>query len=148
MEYTQEHLQFFQVIHRLKRIDWTKQFKTLCPHEYIALCTLTADRSAHPEARGMYVTAFARELSVPVPAASKLLKVLEDKGWIAREIDPASRRNTFVIITPEGEDIFRQESEYCAAMGSRIFDKMGKENVTALLNGINQLLDLTEEEFQ
>lgn len=148
VRFTPTHFQFFQVLDRLKRLDWSKQFETLRPPEYIALFTLRQYHQKHPEVPGMYVSAFAKELNLPAPAASKLLNVLENSGWVRRMIDPASRRNTFILLTEAGEEIFLKESDYCARMGSRIFERMGTENIDALLVSVNQMLTVLEEEFQ
>lgn len=148
MEYTETHIQFFQVLDRLKRLDWSKQFETLKPPEFFALCILTQFHKLHPDVPGMYVSAFAKELNVPAPAASKLLNVLENNGWITRMIDPASRRNTFIVVTQAGMDIHRSERSHSIGVGSRIFERMGTENTAALLTGIDQILTIIEEEFQ
>lgn len=148
MDCTETHIRFFQVIDRLKRLDWSKQFQTLKPHEFFALCSLTQFHKLHPDVPGMYVSAFAKELNLPAPAASKLLNVLENNGWITRMIDPASRRNTFIIVTEAGKEIHRSERDYSILIGSRIFDRMGTENTAALLTGIDQILSILEEELR
>lgn len=148
MEYSETHLRFFQLLERLKRLDWSKQFYSIRPPEYLALYTLNHYHREHPDVPGMYVSAFAKKLKVPAPAASKLLNVLEDNGWAVRLIDPASRRNTFIQITEEGNAVFERESAFCAEKGSRIFQRMGTENVETLLTSVDQIVTLLEEEFR
>ncbi|MCQ2441843.1 MAG: MarR family winged helix-turn-helix transcriptional regulator [Oscillospiraceae bacterium] len=148
MEYAETQLQFIRVLDRLKRLDWSKQFKQLRPPEYIALFILRKYHQEHPEVPGMYVSVFAKKLEIPAPAASKLLNTLENNGWVTRMIDPASRRNTFILMTDAGEAIYLHESRYCAEKSNRIFERMGTENISTLLIGINQILTIMEEEFQ
>lgn len=148
MEFSQTQLQFFQVLSRLKNMEWDKQFQQLKPPEYIALHIVDQYHQQNPDVPGIYVSEFASRLGIALPAASKILKHLEKHGWLKRTVDPANRRNTFVSLTDEGAALVESETAYCSEMSRRIFTRMGEENTTLLLGGINRLLDLIEEEFQ
>lgn len=147
MQVSDTQRQFFQVLDRLKNMNWDKQFQTLRPHEFIALSSVAQYHEQFPEVPGIYVSEFASRLGVALPAASKILKNLEKQGWLKRTVDPENRRNTFVSLTEEGLSLVESESAYCCQMSSRVFERMGAENTTLLLGGINRLLDLLEEEF-
>lgn len=147
MDFTDTHIQFFRILERLKKVSWNRQFRTLKGHEFMALNQFYQYHQAHPEVPGMYVSTFAESMCITLPAASKLLKMLESQGWITRMVDKNSRRNTFILLTDEGESIYLAERDHCAQFGARLFERLGEENTERLLSSINQLVDLVEEEF-
>lgn len=148
MIFSEPQLQFFQVLNRLKKLDWGKLFSVLKPPEYLALHTINCYHQEHPDTPGIYVSDFAASLCIAVPAASKLLKAMEKQGWLTRMVDPNNRRNTFIVLTPEGASILESEQEYCAIVGSRVLNRLGQENTAQLLTGVNRILDIIEEEFR
>lgn len=147
MKFSETQLQFFQLLNRLKKFGWDTQFQVLKPPEYIALHIIADYHSEHPDTPGLYVSKFASSLHITLPAASKSLKHLEQQGWLRRTVDPENRRNTFISLTEAGRAILEQETAYCAQQSNRVFQRFGQENTSALLQGLNQLLDLAEEEF-
>lgn len=145
---SETHLQFYRLMERLRKIDWNKQFQTLRVPEFLALHTIYTYHHSHPDVAGMYVSAFAETVCITMPAASKLLKLLEQQGWIIRQVDRDNRRNTFIILTEAGETLYHSECRYCVQKGDRIFAKLGAENTAALLSAVSGILDVLEEEFQ
>lgn len=145
---SETHHQFFQVLNRLKQLDWNKQFSVLKPPEYIALTIIDEYHRSHPDVSGIYVSDFAERLHVAPPTASKLLKQMEGEGWLCRMVDRNNRRNTFISLTAAGKELLTSEQEHCAALGNRVIQRMGKENSAALLAGLNHMIDLIEEEFE
>lgn len=55
--------------------------------------------------RGGTCAALARDLSYDKGATTRLLDVLEDKGWVVRERRPGDRRVIGLALTPAGEAI-------------------------------------------
>jgi DNA-binding MarR family transcriptional regulator len=76
-----------------------------------------------------------------------MLKHLEGQGWLTRMVDKNNRRNTFIVLTEEGIDLFQREQAYCTASGERVLTRLGEENTNLLLRTVNQTLDLVEEEL-
>lgn len=148
MAFSETHQQFFQVLNRLKKLEWGKQFSILKPLEYLALITVGEYHQAHPAVPGIYVSDFADQLHITPPTASKMLKQMEEQGWLCRTVNRNNRRNTFISLTEAGQELLAAEQERCAAMGDRIIRRMGKENAAALLAGLNRMVDLIEEEFK
>ena len=95
--------QGFLLLHQhLRHMDWSKITKGVTQPEYLILTALHVHHQEAPDSQGLYVSALGEELSVSVSMISKLLRVLEEKGWILRTVDKNSRRNTFVTLTALG----------------------------------------------
>lgn len=57
---------------------------------------------------GLQVSALASLLEISAPTASQLLTVLEERGWVGREILPEDRRRHQITITAEGREMLRE----------------------------------------
>lgn len=62
------------------------------------------------------VSELARRMSVTRQAAAKTIAVLEERHYVAREVDPADRRRTRIRVTERGLAMLRQ--------GEAIFDEL------------------------
>ena len=107
--------QGFLLLHQhLRHMDWSKITKGVTQPEYLILTALHVHHQEVPDSQGIYVSALGEELSVSVSMISKLLRVLEEKGWILRTVDKNSRRNTFVTLTELGESVYQTAPPPCS----------------------------------
>jgi DNA-binding MarR family transcriptional regulator len=60
-----------------------------------------------------------RRMSVTKQAAAKIIVVLEDRGYVGRESDPADRRRKHLYVTERGRTMLRE--------GQQIFDELREE---------------------
>ena len=126
--------QGFLLLHQhLRRMDWSKITPGVTQPEYLILTALHVHHQKDPESEGVYVSALAEELSVSVSMISKLLKSLEEKGWILRTIDKNSRRNTFVTLTDLGEEVYQNASRQLIAFHKGVVESLGQEKFNQLL---------------
>lgn len=142
------HKRFFNVMKRLKKMSWNKMLVDIKPPEAAALGEVYEYEQAHPESAGIYVSALADKLKLPLPAMSKLLKSLEQRELVTRSVDPANRRNTYVSLTAQGLQVLDCNHKHFAEIGDRIFAQMGEEEVNTLLGNLNHLIDLLEQELE
>lgn len=147
MYFSDTYLQFVQLLERLRKLDWTNQFPKLKPPEFTALRLVQDYQEEHPDIPGIYVSELAERMHLPLPATSKLLKQLEHQGFIRRTVDLCRRRNTFVSITPLGESMVEEGMQRCAALGNHLFQQMGQEDATRLLESVARMVDLLEDEL-
>ena len=137
--------QAFLLLHQhLRRMDWSKITPGVTQPEFLILTALTLNQRAHPDAQGVYVSALAEELSVSVSMISKLLKSMEEKGWILRTVDKNSRRNTFVSLTPAGHQVYDVATEQMRAFHRGVVDSIGQETFTKLLTSAATLFEAYE----
>jgi DNA-binding MarR family transcriptional regulator len=67
-----------------------------------------------------------------------ILKSLEAKGYIRREIDRSDRRKVLIFITEKGHDIIKKEQEYLVKMIASIFRRMGERDTKEFLRLIDK----------
>ncbi len=138
--------QGFLLLHQhLRRMDWSKITKGVTQPEYLILTALHVHQQKDPKSQGVYVSALAEELSVSVSMISKLLKSLEEKGWILRTVDKNSRRNTFVTLTDLGESIYQTASAQMIAFHKGVVDSLGQEKFAQLLSSAATLFRTYED---
>ena len=99
-----------------------------------------------PETPGITVTQLAQRLSISNPAASKMLRGLEEKGYIERLPDPEDRRITYIALSPEGRQVLDQARRQADRKASRLVAQMGEKEMEELLRLTRKLASLMEEE--
>lgn len=138
--------QGFLLLHQhLRHMDWSKITKGVTQPEYLILTSLHVHHQAAPESQGVYVSALGEELSVSVSMISKLLRVLEEKGWILRTVDKNSRRNTFVTLTELGESVYQTASKEMKDFHQGVVDSLGQERFMQLLSSAATLFRAYED---
>ena len=98
------------------------------------------------EKPGITVTQLAHRLSISNPAASKMLRGLEEKGYIRRLPDPEDRRITYIALSPEGSQILDRARRQADQLADNLVSRMGKEEMEELLRLCRKLADLMEED--
>lgn len=87
------------------------------PSEYDVLLQL----SRAPNGRAK-TTRLRQEVLLSQPALSRLLTRLEQRGSIARELDPTDNRAQIVVLTDQGRARWRQAGRLTAESVERMFD--------------------------
>jgi DNA-binding MarR family transcriptional regulator len=89
----------------------------------------------------------ARE-SVSAPTMTRILAVLEERGLVAREVDPADRRASSVHLTDAGADMLatlrRERTAFLADRLARLDDE-GRRRLTDAVEVLEELVALPEE---
>ncbi len=94
------------------------------------------------------VSDLAEELKISVPAVSKKLKSLEERGYIERIIDKNNRRNTYVILTKDGQEKFDKAKKVMDKFMNNVFTSMGKEDSEILIRLSYKLYNIMENEVR
>lgn len=139
--------EFFRVNQRLRKVHMTEAFAELPRGEFFALDMLWEHQAKHPAAEGMYASELAQVLRSSPPAVSRGLKALEQKGYIERRVDRADRRNTYIRITPLGNEARARTKRQMLAFTERIFTQMGEADIRRLIDLWNRLADVIEKEI-
>ena len=132
---------FYQILQKFRRIDWGSKLESMTQGEFMALSAIHAFQTAQPDKPGVYVSVLAEELTLSVSMVSKMLRVLEEKGFILRTVDPDSRRNTFVSLTDYGRERYARESVRAQAVNQRVMASMGPERVARFLQDAEELAE-------
>ena len=74
-------------------------------------------------------------------AISKMLGVLDKKGYINRDINEQNRRELIITLTEKGSSALKDLEKDIDDMLSRIITNLGKEQTSQIINVINQFAD-------
>lgn len=85
------------------------------------------------------------QLNVSKSAVSKMLGVLEKKGYIYRDIDKENRRNLVITLTPEGKDILKELEQNLDALIEKIILYLGKDQSEQFVESINSFASATDD---
>jgi len=145
METTNLQAEFMKAIRRFNRAKLRDAFGGLYPGEFFTLELLRCYHQANPSVKGMYVSELATALGVSAPAASRMLRSLEDRELIERTVDRDNRRNTHIRLTEAGRRAHQAGHTHMRQFTAQIFQEMGEENIRILLPLVNRLGDIMEK---
>lgn len=94
---------------------------------------------------GMKTSELTKNLCITKPATSKMLNVLEDKGYIERTSSKCDRRVVYVRLTKEGEEFLEEENKKFENFTYRVMEKMGEEDTENLIRLFRKLYNIIEE---
>ena len=147
MEPSPLHVAFITALHRMKAINLASLFDGLSRGEYFLLEVLKKHKSAHPDLPGIYALHLAQSLRVSPPAVSRMLRSLESRALVERDVDRNNRRNTFIRLTVEGERLCETARKRFEAFNCRVFDTLGEKDARTLIALLGRLVDAMEAEL-
>lgn len=137
------HRRLIKQIHELRRFDTAVMFGSITKSEFFVLDFLPKD--GDDRSRVVYVSELARWLGIPPPGVSRMLRSMEAKGLIKREVEHSDRRNIRVLITQVGEATHSSAIKSMEKLTVRIDEQMGEEQITQLSDLLEKLSSITEE---
>lgn len=135
-----------EAIRRMQKLRIDRSVMGLNQGEHFFLHVLHSLIKAS-DTESVYVSAIGRELNISGPAVSKMLRNLESKQMIRRETDSSDRRNTFVSITDKGLRVKEKADTYLYGFFSRVFEKVGKEDMARLKSLLIRFCDAAVEVY-
>ena len=85
-------------------------------------------------------TELSEVMEVTKPAISKMLNVLEDKGYIERQQDSKDRRAVYVTLTENGQGVREESMKIVRQAVNRIIQQMGDQAADRLIDALQDLL--------
>jgi DNA-binding MarR family transcriptional regulator len=86
-----------------------------------------------------------KHLYISKAGVSKMLGVLEKKGYINRDIDHNNRRNLIITLTQEGKDVLGKSDKDNEELLIRLIKNFGEAETKQLSELVNKFLDSTKE---
>ncbi|MCG6901689.1 MAG: homoprotocatechuate degradation operon regulator HpaR [Rhodobacter sp.] len=86
-------------------------------------------------------TDIAQEACLLMPSLTRILQVLEKKGFCARRIHPTDRRRTLIAITDEGRALIERNIPESNRIFAELETAYGKDRIEALLDLLADLTD-------
>lgn len=115
--------------------------------EFFALQVIE-EHQRKTELPGIYVSDLAQSLKIASSQTSRMLKNLEERNLIGRDVDGRDRRNTCVFLTEEGRKTCLETQDYVKSYMNRVFQSMGEERIEELIRLCNELADIMEREAE
>lgn len=85
-------------------------------------------------------------LSISKAAVSQILRVLEKKGYINRDIDKNNRRNLIVTLTQKGRDVLADKDNEFNDRLDKIITSLGEDDAKQMIRIINKLVEIMSKQ--
>ena len=144
--------EFLSIMYRMKLLTRKKHSIEMdLPHAEFCMIMAIAKCNEHEQNKakpGITVSEVVEELGTTLPAGSKLLRNVEQKGLIERIANVQDRRVTYVQLSQKGRDILKKQVLARDKMMENIVLKMGEENMEILLSQLQMLYQIVKEEME
>ncbi len=115
----------------------------------LAIVECTKRKQIEKEAEsGVTISEMAAEMGSSMPAASKLLRSMEEKELVERVESKTDRRVTYIKVSPKGLETFNMEKKKQKLIMEKIICSMGEENMKVLLTQLQNLYKYTLQEME
>ena len=94
------------------------------------------------EGRALDATELAERACLLPPSLTRIVRTLEERGFVSRQRDEADARRTFIEITPDGVEFIRQVTPDSRAIYEEMEARFGRERIEALLVMLHELNEL------
>lgn len=139
----QERFRFFSVMQQFKKLNMGILIDGLSHSEFMILVMI------HHGKKDVTVSELASKLSISLPAVSKMISILEERGLVKRYTDKIDRRNKYVYLTEKGNALCHQNETKLKDFMEEVVNRMGKEEMkqlTLLLKRMHTVMeDIIEE---
>jgi DNA-binding MarR family transcriptional regulator len=105
-------------------------------------------RRNHIDEPGIKVGELSNTMKTSKPATSKMLSVIEGKGYIKRVADPKDRRVVYIQITENGEKIIKHAQKMLHHWAEYTIERLGEEDAKELLRLLRKMYDTITEELK
>lgn len=144
--------EFVKAADRMRKIHMGHVFKELSQGEFFAMEIIRKGQEKEGQEEtdgeeGIFVSELAKKLRVSAPAASRMLRNLEEKDLIRREVDRGDRRNTYVYLTEKGREKRAKAAAAMDEFSGRVMNRMGPDDVESLIRLIEKMTLIMEDEL-
>jgi DNA-binding MarR family transcriptional regulator len=95
---------------------------------------------------GTPATKIGPSIGMEPRSLTRMLKALEEKGWIYRETDETDKRYVRVFLTEEGKKKRNFARKGVISFNEKIFDRIPKEKINTFVEVLDQLKSIVEDE--
>lgn len=139
--------EFMKVFHRFRRLNIASIMPSdITPMEFQLLMSVqeVGEQQGNTNVR---VSAACHNMRASNAAVSRMLRILEEKELVYREVDAKDRRNTYIRLTEKGNRTCNEVQESMKHFIEAIFRQLGEENIEKIIELMNRMYDLAEKEI-
>ena len=129
---------FTQIMYSFGNLDFSKFLNNCSKSEYVVLSKIDEYIEAN-KVDCINVTKLSELLNVSTPAISRVLKSLESKKYIIRDIDIFCRRNTLVRLTSTGNKELKECNDKLNSVFDSYFNEISSEEQDAFVYSIEKV---------
>lgn len=82
------------------------------------------------------------------PATSRMITMLEKKGFVKKTSDEKDHRICYLELTEQGNEILEKERSFFSNLMTRISNRLGAEEIEQILTTLTRLNEILEEEIE
>ena len=112
--------------------------------EFGVMCC-TSDFPKKHGGRTVTVAEIAQEMCVSVPAISRTLRSLQQKGFITREVDENDRRSVRVTVTQDGQRLLDKNLDFMTGAMNRIMSAFTEEEIRTIAELYSKFAKVMEQ---
>ncbi len=135
--------ELFHLLHRVHRcrIKFQKQ-GNMANVEYFILMAIAVMMQKRPE--GVTMKELVDISRTTMSAASKKIRIMEEKGLIERKISETDRRNSYITLSEKGKAICEKERKRKLDWILKVISRMGEDDMEQLIILSNRMFDIME----
>ena len=136
-------VELFNLLHRVHRcrVKFQKQ-GDMANVEYFILVAVAVVTQRRPE--GVTMKELADMSHTTMSAASKKIRILEEKGLIERRTSKTDRRNSYITLSEKGKAICEKERKRKNDWLLKVISRMGEDDMEQLITLSNRMFDIME----
>lgn len=137
-----------RLFRKMIKVDFSAYLQGISREEFYMMGVIEEYFKQEEEAEGIKVSAIAKALDVSSPAVSRMLRGMEQKGYIMKRISSQNRRNTLVRLTEKGTQAYTRSRSGLDRLLSKVMDYMGQRDMEEFLRLWNKLAGGFIEEYR
>ncbi len=137
-----------KTIIQMKTVNSKITFGGVTHREIVTLELLARYMDRSTGNTGMSVSDLTSCLEISMPQVSRMLKALEEKGYIHRIVNDEDRRSTYVIITDIGRLKRKCAMDEFDEYMKNVIDRMGENKIREMIGIMNELIGVMKDEQQ
>lgn len=124
-------------------------FHELSVPEYVLLCITKKIVSENEDSsQKVYLCDAAKKMQLNINQVSKIVRHLNEKGYLHWSHDGDGSDGTYITITDAGENILKKQEDILKEFYGRVTEKFGKDHLLELLSLMNRLEIIMQEEME
>ena len=137
--------EFLEAMYRFHHLNLQVLIPELSRAEAIIIHNLgMADKR---DSTGLKMSSLGKVLCVSMPSLSRMIKGLEERRLVKREIDASDRRNTYVVLTDEGRILYEKTDKVMTDFIEAVHQRVGEKKLTQLGKLMSEMVDVASDEI-
>ena len=129
---------FTQIMYSFGNLDYSKFLNNCSKVEYVVLLKIE-EYMEENDVDYVNVTKVSEMLNVSTPAISRVLKSLENKKYIIRNVDIFCRRNTHVKLTELGKEELKNNNDKLNEICDSYFLQLSEAEQEMFINSVEKM---------